>query len=81
MEEFIAQNIDSLEYLISCKESCDERLREMASVIISYSNKDFNQKAIVSDANNEFDGLAVGINMLGEELSSANISLHEKETL
>lgn len=81
VESFITENISEIEYLISCKESCDERLREMADVIISYSNKDFNKKAFVSDSNNEFDGLAVGINMLGEELSSANISLHEKETL
>jgi two-component sensor histidine kinase len=81
IESFITENISEIEYLISCKESCDERLREMADVIISYSNKDFNKKALVSNSNNEFDGLAVGINMLGEELSSANISLHEKETL
>jgi len=81
IESFITENISEIEYLISCKESCDERLREMADVIISYSNKDFKKKALVSDSNNEFDGLAVGINMLGEELSSANISLHEKETL
>ncbi len=81
MESFIAENINDIEYLISCKESCDKRLREMADVIISYSNKEFNQKAFISDSNNEFDGLAVGINMLGEELDSANISLHEKEVL
>ncbi len=81
IESFITENISEIEYLISCKESCDERLREMANVIISYSNKDFKKKALVSNSNNEFDGLAVGINMLGEELSSANISLHEKETL
>ncbi|HEU4719019.1 MAG TPA: sensor histidine kinase [Bacteroidia bacterium] len=58
-----------------------DRIQEILGVIMSLANLDYNHKAPVSDALDEIDALAGGINMLGEELKSSTVSLHEKETL
>ncbi|MBL4624828.1 MAG: sensor histidine kinase [Flavobacteriales bacterium] len=57
------------------------RLKELARVIVAYSNGDYSAKAHITDKHDELDGVASGINMLGEELAGAAISLNEKEVL
>src|SRR5476649_1935896 len=58
-----------------------KRITEILGVVVSLANLDYNKKAIISDKRDDFDALALGINMLGEELQASTISLHEKEVL
>jgi len=58
-----------------------KQINEILKVIMSMANLDFNKKADISNRRNDFDALALGINMLGEELQSSTISLNEKEVL
>jgi two-component sensor histidine kinase len=58
-----------------------KQINEILKVIMSMANLDFNKKADVSKRKNDLDALALGINMLGEELQSSTISLNEKDVL
>ncbi len=58
-----------------------KRINEILKVVISLANLKYDKKASISNKKNHFDALALGINMLGEELQASTISLHEKETL
>ena len=59
------------------------KLREnkILEVIMSYARLDFSEKTIISDKGDVFDAIGAGVNMLGEELKSSNLSLREKEQL
>ena len=59
------------------------KLREnkILEVIMSYARLDFSKKTIISDKGDVFDAIGAGVNMLGEELKSSNLSLREKEQL
>lgn len=57
------------------------RGNKILDVIISYARLDFSQKTIISDEGDVFDAIGAGVNMLGEELKSSNLSLREKEHL
>lgn len=59
----------------------DQRIQQVVNVLMAYAKLDFTEKASISDANDDVDALASGINMLGEELQASTISLHEKEVL
>jgi two-component sensor histidine kinase len=48
---------------------------------MAISNLDFSKKAKLSKHGDFIDGLAAGVNMMGEELKSSTVSLKEKETL
>jgi two-component sensor histidine kinase len=59
------------------------KLREnkILEVIMAYARLDFSKKTIISDKGDVFDAIGAGVNMLGEELKSSNLSLREKEQL
>jgi rsbT co-antagonist protein RsbR len=52
----------------------NRRLSELMEVIIALVSLDYEKKAYVGDKNDVFDGLAAGLNMLGEELSATTVS-------
>lgn len=58
-----------------------KRINEILNVVLSLAQLNYNKKNSVSGKRNDFDALALGINMLGEELQSSTISLREKEVL
>lgn len=57
------------------------RIHEILNVVMHLANLKYEKKALVSHKKNDLDALAVGINMLGEELQASTVSLQEKETL
>lgn len=59
----------------------DKRISDILEVVMELAKLDYSHKAKISDKNDHLDGLAAGINMLGEELQASTISLHEKEVL
>jgi len=59
----------------------EKRINAILKVITGLAQLDYNKKAIVTDKIDHIDALALGINMLGEELQSSTISLQEKEIL
>jgi two-component sensor histidine kinase len=58
-----------------------KRVEEILNVVIAIAAFDYTAKAKIKSRGDDFDALANGINMLGEELESSTISLHEKEVL
>ncbi|MCC6691490.1 MAG: sensor histidine kinase [Bacteroidia bacterium] len=58
-----------------------KKINQILEVVESYAKLDFNKKAPIENSNNNFNALAIGINMLGEELQSSTISLNEKDIL
>jgi rsbT co-antagonist protein RsbR len=52
----------------------NQRLAGLMEVIIALVSFDYQKKAYVSDRNDVFDGMAAGLNMLGEELSVTTVS-------
>lgn len=62
------------------KES-ERRIDEILKVIMALAQLNYNKKASITNDLNHLDALALGINMLGEELQSSTISLKEKEVL
>ncbi|MBL0330269.1 MAG: hypothetical protein IPP64_12810 [Bacteroidetes bacterium] len=63
------------------EEENSKRIDEILKVVISFANLKYDKKARLSNKKSHFDALALGINMLGEELEASTISLHEKEVL
>lgn len=57
------------------------QINEILNVVLSLAQLNYSRKATVSKKRNDFDALALGINMLGEELQSSTVSLREKEVL
>ncbi len=57
------------------------RINEILNVVIALANLKYDKKAEISGKRNDFDALAIGINMLGEELQASTVSLKEKEIL
>jgi len=58
-----------------------QRANDILEVVMSYARLDFSNKTTISDKDDVFDAISVGVNMLGEELESSTISLQEKEQL
>lgn len=52
----------------------NRRLAELMEVIVALVSFDYGKKAFVSDKEDVFDGMASGLNMLGEELSQTTVS-------
>ncbi|WP_437279674.1 PAS domain S-box protein [Sorangium sp. So ce375] len=52
----------------------NQRLEELMEVIVALVGFDYAKKAPVSDRNDLIDGMAAGLNMLGEELASSTVS-------
>lgn len=48
----------------------DERINAILEVMLRFTQSDFSQKATISDAGDELDALAVGLNTMSEELES-----------
>lgn len=61
--------------------SDDARANEILEVIYAFAGIDFTKKVKISNKNDVLDGIATGVNMLGEELHYSTISLREKEQL
>jgi two-component sensor histidine kinase len=57
------------------------RISKLLDVVMGISRLEYTVKAELKGKGDYFDGLARGINMLGAELQSSTISLHEKEVL
>ncbi len=58
-----------------------KRIHDILNVVVSLANLRYDDKANVSGKRDDFDALALGINMLGEELQASTVSLNEKEIL
>jgi len=58
-----------------------KRLDQVLKVVMNLAQLNYNKKAVITNKSDHIDALALGINMLGEELQSSTISLHEKEIL
>jgi two-component sensor histidine kinase len=65
----------------AAREKNIRRVNAILEIVMSLANLNYSKKAFVSTKADHFDALATGINMLGEELQSSTISLHEKEVL
>src|SRR5688572_26818562 len=65
----------------SVVESQTKRINEILEILMAISNLDFTKKAKLSKNGDFIDGLAAGVNMMGEELKSSTVSLKEKVTL
>jgi two-component sensor histidine kinase len=59
----------------------EKRVTSILEVIMALAQLNYSKKAPVSTKSDHMDALAMGINMLGEELQSSTISLMEKEVL
>ena len=72
--------------MLSTKERAEKehnvlRANRVLEVIMSYARLDFSDKTTISDEGDVIDAISAGVNMLGEELKSSNLSLREKEQL
>lgn len=54
---------------------------EILDVILSYAKLDFSRQCELSGKDETIDAIAVGVNMLGEELQASVLSIKEKEQL
>ncbi|MBI2272099.1 MAG: sensor histidine kinase [Bacteroidetes bacterium] len=59
----------------------NKRINNILNVVEAYAKLQFDRKSFVGTSGDDFDALATGINMLGEELQSSTVSLKEKEVL
>jgi two-component sensor histidine kinase len=59
----------------------ENRVDGILEVIMALAQLNYSKKAKISNKTDHLDAIALGINMLGEELQSSTISLHEKEVL
>lgn len=57
------------------------RVADILEVVMALAELNYTRKAELSEKSDYIDGLAAGINMLGEELKGSTVSLHEKEVL
>lgn len=84
-EEALLLEMHDLKKKLAAKEkyaaALEKRINGFIDVILSFSKLDLSVKAQLSERGDHLDALATGINMLGEELRSSMISLHEKEVL
>src|SRR5688572_16678178 len=55
----------------------DARIDQLLEVLLAFSRQDFSSRAPISDALDEIDALAAGLNMLAEELDGAVASKRE----
>jgi two-component sensor histidine kinase len=85
LEKEIGRGLDKLEKQLNSNRDDEEensrRISEILKVVIYLANLRYDKKARISEKKDHFDALALGINMLGEELKASTISLHEKEVL
>jgi len=51
-----------------------DRLRDLADVIVALASFNYSKKAPVSNRGDTIDSMAVGLNMLGEELAASTVS-------
>ncbi len=61
--------------------SDNARANEILEVIMALARQDFGKKVLLKSDDSVLDGIAAGVNMLGEELQHSTISLKEKEQL
>lgn len=85
LPEIISSEIKSISVeLEESRQNCidnKKRINSINKVVLSLARLEYDQKADISNKQDHFDALALGINMLGEELKSSTVSLKEKETL
>lgn len=63
------------------QQKTNRRINDILNVVECYAKLQFDKKSFVGTSGDDFDALATGINMLGEELQSSTVSLKEKEVL
>jgi two-component sensor histidine kinase len=84
-EESLFKGLEEIERKINFLEkeqkNTTKRINEILTVIMSLMNSDYKKKAVISKKRNDFDALALGVNMLGDELQTSTISLIEKEVV
>jgi PAS domain S-box-containing protein len=64
-----------LEFFLKKKEEQDEKIEKIISHLIDYSNGDFSKKLDVSDDEDQFDVISMGLNTFVEELRENAISI------
>ncbi|MDP2387595.1 MAG: ATP-binding protein [Bacteroidota bacterium] len=60
--------------------STDERIEQIYSLLIKYTQGDFIERGEISEKGDELDAIIVGLNILGEELQSSGRILSQFET-
>lgn len=76
------QNIETtLKHIKKQEKKNEKRINEILTVVINMANLRYDKKAFITRERNNLDALAIGINMLGEELQASTVSLNEKEIL
>lgn len=56
------------------------RVTELLETVLAYAVLDFSRTAAMGDGGDDLDGLAAGINMLGEELAAVHHELEQRTT-
>ena len=57
------------------------RLKNVIEMLMALATLDFNKQASVTDKSDEYDGLATGLNMLGQELKASTVSINYLEDI
>jgi two-component sensor histidine kinase len=63
------------------KKKTEQKISRILDVITALASLDYSKKAVLTGNKDHIDALALGVNMLGEELQSSTVSLREKEIL
>ncbi|MEM6816507.1 MAG: ATP-binding protein [Bacteroidota bacterium] len=57
------------------------RLDNAVDMLMALATLDFDRQALVTDKSDEYDGLATGLNMLGQELKASTVSINYLEDI
>lgn len=60
----------------SAKEYAQGRLQNATDVLMSLASLDLDKEALISENDDEYDGLSNGLNMLGQELKASTVSIN-----
>lgn len=61
---------------LSAKEYAQGRLQNATDVLMSLASLDLDKEALISENDDEYDGLSNGLNMLGQELKASTVSIN-----
>jgi len=78
-EHLKAENAQLTKQIISdqsAKGYAQDRLNNATEVLMALASLDLEKEALVTDNEDEYDGLAVGLNMLGQELKASTVSIN-----
>lgn len=80
-DEAVLQALQEYQRKTTLSSKNSSRIMECIDVLQAYARLEFDAKVRLHEKGDHLNALAIGINMLGEELNQSTISLREKETL